>query len=105
MARRQSKSRLILTFFGLSKEYRKKIFKDIHEICFYGQGGYDWDTVYSMPIWLRKYTYKEIESHYIKRQETIDEKNNVVTNTTNISKISKPPINSPNTYTSKVSKK
>jgi len=105
MVRRLSKSQLILTFFGLSKDHRKKLFKDIHEICFYGQGGYSWEDVYSMPIWLRNYTYKEIEAHYLKRQETIDEKNNVITNKTDINKISKPPLKTQNTYTSKVSKK
>jgi len=105
MDRRPSKSRLILTFFGLSKEYRKKLYKDIHEICFYGQGGYDWNTVYNMPVWLRRYTYKEIENHYLKKQEAIDENNNVVTNKTSLDKIAKPPTTSTNTYTSKVSKK
>lgn len=104
MERRPLKSQLILTFFGLSKQYRQKMFRDIHEIVFYGNGGYDWNTVYNMPVWLRRYTYKEIESHFIKQKEKIDENNNVVTNTTDINKIAKPP-KSKNTYTSKVSKK
>ena len=26
-----------------------------------------------MPVWLRRYTYKEIESHFIKQKEKIDE--------------------------------
>ena len=54
------RSRLLLTFFGLTSEYRKSLFKQIHEIVYYGGGGYDWYTVYKMPIWLRKFTYQSI---------------------------------------------
>ena len=34
----------------------------IHDIVYYGGGGFDWHTVYTMPIWLRNYTYSEIVS-------------------------------------------
>ena len=54
------RSRLLLTFFGLTSEYRKSLFKQIHEIVYYGGGGYDWYSVYNMPIWLRKFTYQSI---------------------------------------------
>ena len=61
-----------LTFFGLTsevaKQYRVNLFTQIHEIVFYGQGGYDWETVYNMPIWLRKFTFHKMKIHY-------DEKN------------------------------
>ena len=26
-------------------------------------GGYDWHTVYNMPIWLRKFTYQQIAEY------------------------------------------
>ena len=42
----------------------------IHEIVFQGQGGYDWDTVYNMPIWLRKYTFSKISTYYENRNES-----------------------------------
>ena len=32
----------------------------IHDICYYGNGGYDHDTVYNMPVWLRMATYNFI---------------------------------------------
>ena len=32
----------------------------IHEIVYHGKGGYDWHTVYNMPIWLRRFTYGKI---------------------------------------------
>lgn len=28
---------------------------------FYGRGGYSWETIYNMPIWLRRFTFKSIE--------------------------------------------
>ena len=53
----QVQFQLDLTFFGLTSknipEFRISVFKQIHEIVFHGQGGYDWETVYNMPIWLR----------------------------------------------------
>jgi hypothetical protein len=53
-----------LTFFGLTKnsapKFRSRLFEEIHEIVYHGNGGYDWHTVYDMPIWLRKFTYKQI---------------------------------------------
>jgi len=52
------------TFFGLSNKYRTALFKQIHEIVFHGNGGYDWNTIYNMPIWLRNLTFNLIETHY-----------------------------------------
>lgn len=40
------------------------IFSQIHEILFYGQGGYDYATVYNMPLWLRKFTFMQMKEHY-----------------------------------------
>jgi hypothetical protein len=45
-------------------QIRKSIFKQIHEIVFHGQGGYDYATIYSMPLWLRKFTFHEIKTFY-----------------------------------------
>jgi len=59
---------LDLAFFGLTFEiapqYRVSLFTQIHEIVFHGQGGYDWGTVYNMPIWLRKFTFHKMKTYY-----------------------------------------
>ena len=59
---------LDLTFFGLTSEiasqYRVSLFTQIHEIVFHGQGGYDWETVYNMPIWFRKFTFHKMKTYY-----------------------------------------
>lgn len=70
---RRPLSQLILAFFGLTsksaRQFRLNIFKEIHEIVFHGQGGYDWQTIYNMPLWLRKYTFHEIKQFYEKKSE------------------------------------
>ena len=62
-----------LTFFGLTSEIipqvRANLFSQIHEIVFHGQGGYDWETVYNMPIWLRNFTFNKMKEYYEKQNE------------------------------------
>ena len=65
-------------FFSLTHsqavEYRSNLFTQIHEIVFHGGGGYDWHTIYDMPIWLRNFTFKKIQEHF-------EEKNKSANNT------------------------
>jgi len=72
----ESISQLGLHFFGLTTknipEIRKKIFTQIHEIVFHGKGGYDWNTIYNMPIWLRKFTFSRIDEFYKKETQAIE---------------------------------
>jgi len=43
------------------------MFAMIHDIVYHGNGGFDWETLYNMPIWLRRFTYNRIAS-YTKEQ-------------------------------------
>jgi hypothetical protein len=67
-----------LTFFGLTSDIapqaRAALFKQIHEIVFHGKGGYDWNTIYDMPIWLRKFTFKQIQEFYEEEKAAIENK-------------------------------
>jgi hypothetical protein len=65
----------VLRFFGLTSNYRKQLFSHIHEIVFYGKGGYDYYTIYNMPIWLRNFTFQKVNEHYQKEQEAYDKAN------------------------------
>jgi len=49
------------------------LFSQIHEIIFHGQGGYDYETIYNMPIWLRKFTFNKIKEWYSKSKATKNE--------------------------------
>jgi hypothetical protein len=100
---------LLLTFFGLTFEYRRLLFKQIHEIVYYGGGGYDWYTIYEMPIWLRNFTYSSIVED--KQKEANAYKNKKSSNSTQIDMAnpdrSKIPNNktSPPNYITRASKK
>ena len=65
-----------LAFFGLTldkvPEVRSSIFEQIHEICFHGQGGYSWEVVYNMPIWLRNFTFKKIQDFHQDQKQKIN---------------------------------
>jgi len=37
---------------------------------FHGKGGYDFGTVYNMPIWLRRLTFKRIAEFYEEQNES-----------------------------------
>jgi hypothetical protein len=62
-----------LSFFGISPETapiaRANLFTQIHEIVFHGKGGYDWETIYNMPRWLRQFTFNKINEYYKKEAE------------------------------------
>jgi len=57
-------------FFGLTLSYRANLFSQIHEIVFHGNGGYSYDIIYNMPIWLRRLTFNKIKEWYDKKSET-----------------------------------
>jgi hypothetical protein len=64
---------LDLAFFGLTlnnaSNIRKNLFNTIHEIVFHGKGGYDWETVYNMPTWLRTFTFNKLKEYYNEQAE------------------------------------
>lgn len=65
---------LASAFFGLTSkaapQVRLNLFNQIHQILFHGKGGYDYYTVYNMPIWLRKYTFSQIKEWYDKENKS-----------------------------------
>jgi hypothetical protein len=77
-----------LSFFGLNstdlnqtKELRLNIYRQIHQICFHGKGGYSWPIVYGMPIYLRRFIFGEIKEHYEKEKEEVEKQKNPNTKT------------------------
>ena len=56
-------------FFIQSTPSRESLFRILHEIVFHGNGGYDWHTVYNMPIWLRNFTFQSIKDFIEKQNE------------------------------------
>ena len=84
---------------------------------YFGGGGYDWHTVYNMPIWLRKFTIREINSIVNTQNEARKAKMDKSSKGNNIdmanpikSKIPKqafspPKLKSPPTYNARMSNK
>jgi hypothetical protein len=62
---------LILTFFGLSQEYRVSLFTELHEIVTYGEG-YTFTELYGMPIYLRKFIFNKIYERVQKQNKPKD---------------------------------
>ena len=80
------------------------MFAQIHDIVFHGNGGFDWDTIYNMPIWLRKFTFNKIKEHFDKQNEEAEKQQNMLKNKQSSNKeIARPNI-AP-TYTTKAPKK
>jgi len=97
-----------LAFFGITPENapqtRVAIFTQIHEICFHGKGGYDWNTVYNMPIWLRRFTFNKINGYYKEEKENMENPQNGGKNKSLISpdgKVNTPDFQKPNPPTNK----
>jgi hypothetical protein len=93
-----------LTFFGLTPNYRLSVFNQIHDIVFHGKGGYTWETIYNMPIWLRNFTFNKINEFYENSND--QNKSDVVQESINALKTSgnSKPITPPS-YITKASKK
>ena len=72
-------SQLVSNFFGLKSEeagiVRHNVFTQVHNIVYHGNGGYDWFTIYNMPIWLRKFTFKEIQDYIENQNKKIQSQN------------------------------
>lgn len=84
-------------------EYRPILFEQIHSIVFHGNN-YDWETVYNMPLWLRRTTLNLINKYYEKQQEKAEIQQLALPDTSD-KKILKPGINNNPTYTVKAPNK
>ncbi len=84
--------------------YRISVFSDIHEIVFHGKGGYTYDVVYNMPIWLRKFTINKLKEWYDEESSPKND-NEIDMENPDRSKVPSSPQYSPPSYISKMSKK
>jgi len=64
--------RLDLTFFGYKREDRPKIHELLFDLVWAGEGRWDWDTVYNMPIWQREFWIKKINKIQDQRKQARD---------------------------------
>ena len=62
---------LDLTFFGFDASYRVQLHDTIFNIIWFGEGRWDWDTVYNMPVFLRNFWIKKINEIIDNKKQTI----------------------------------
>ena len=73
----------MLTFFGLTPQYRNNLFTQIHDLVFHGGGGFQHLEVYNMPIWLRKFHISKINEWNRQQKEEMEKakkKSNIPSN-------------------------
>ena len=63
----------MLAFFGPTPEYRPYLHTEIFNLVYHGKGGFTWESVYDMPIFLRRFYIKKI-NEYIEEQNKEHEK-------------------------------
>jgi len=62
----------MLTFFGLTSNYRQLLYTEIHDLVFHGGGGFKHSEVYDMPIWMRRFHIDRINEYNKKQNEEIE---------------------------------
>ena len=56
-------------FFGLTPNYKFQVYQEIHDLVYYGNGGFIYSELYVMPIHIRRYHIKKIDDLHQKRND------------------------------------
>ena len=57
------------TFFGFKPEDRVKLHDNIFNLIWWGDGRWDWDTIYNMPVHIRRFWVKKVNKLIQEEQE------------------------------------
>jgi hypothetical protein len=68
--------RLDQTFFGYKPEDRIVLHENLFNLIWWGEGRWDWDTIYNMPIPIRKLWTKKVNDIIAARNPTATGTNN-----------------------------
>ena len=63
-------------FFGLIPSYKLQVYQEIHDLVYYGQGGFIYSEVYQMPIHIRRYHSRKIDGLHKKQNEALKKSHN-----------------------------
>jgi hypothetical protein len=61
------------TFFGLRPKDRVQLHENIFNLIWHGEGRWDWDTIYNMPVFLRRFYTKKVNSLLEERLEQLQQ--------------------------------
>jgi len=79
------------TFFGFEPEDRVALHENLFNMIWYSDGRLDWDTLYNMPVFLRKFFSKKINKIF-RDQEAAAERRIQQQRAKNIKAPTVPPI-------------
>jgi len=77
------------TFFGYDRSDRAKLHDSLFELVWAGEGRWDWNTVYNMPIWMRNFWIRKLKKMAEIKKLEIERKSK---KSSPNSKIQKPPM-------------
>ena len=69
-ARLQWKS--LLSFLGLQPKHKKDIHEEIFQLIYYHKGGFTFNEVYNLPIYLRKVYLNRLNKQYSDENKEIE---------------------------------
>jgi hypothetical protein len=61
------------TFFGFKPADRVHLHQNMFDLIWWGDGKWDWDTIYNMPIFLRKYWVTRLNTILKQREEQAEQ--------------------------------
>ena len=61
------------TFFGLEPKDRLRLHELIFDLIWHGAGRWDWNTIYNMPIFLRKFYVSQVNKIFAEQSEAAEE--------------------------------
>lgn len=61
------------TFFGFKPKDRVQLHENIFNLLWHGEGRWDWDTIYNMPIFLRNFYVKRVNSIIQERIDRVEQ--------------------------------
>jgi len=57
------------TFFGFNPEDRVSFHENLFNLIWWGEGRWDWDTIYNMPVHIRRFWTRKINKMITEEQE------------------------------------
>ena len=75
-------------FFGLTPNYKFQVYDEIHDLVYYGKGGFLYSEVYNMPIHIRRFHTRRISELH---EEQNKEHEKIMAKANQQSKVAKAP--------------
>ena len=65
---------MALNFFGLTAEYKKALHENIFSMVYWGKGGWTFNDLYTMPVYLRQFYLKSMVKAVEEEKQAMERK-------------------------------